>query len=116
MSAKFEGTVKFFNEEKGFGFIRQEGTNDIFFHVSEVQKGEPDQGDTVTYYPKEGKRGMVGTSVEVIKKADKDQFNGGNRRENRRPFKSHKKTNGNGQSIIRRVFLTDDFGGGFQPA
>jgi len=30
------GTVKYFNEEKFFGFIKSEGAGDVFFHISEI--------------------------------------------------------------------------------
>lgn len=95
MSARFEGTVKWFNEEKGFGFIRQEGTNDVFLHISQVEGPEmPDEGDTVSYYPKEGKKGMVAESVTITKKAEK-QERGNSGRGNRR---------GNGNRREQREF------------
>ena len=115
MSAKFEGTVKWFNEEKGFGFIKQEGTNDIFLHISQVEGPEmPDTGDTVSYYPEEGKKGMVATKVIIVRKADKDQNHrgghGGHRRDNRRQ-RTERRTSRDGQSFLRRFFEP-----GFQPA
>ncbi len=61
-----EGTVKFFNELKGFGFIApQNAQPDVFVHVS----GLIDQireNDKVKFNVVEGKRGMNAVDVEVI--------------------------------------------------
>ena len=44
-----EGTIKFFNEAKGFGFITpNDGSSDVFVHVSGLV-GEVREGDKVTY-------------------------------------------------------------------
>ncbi|MGH0348850.1 cold-shock protein [Sinorhizobium meliloti] len=44
------GTVKFFNNEKGFGFITPEnGGNDVFVHISAVQGGSLSDGQRVSY-------------------------------------------------------------------
>jgi CspA family cold shock protein len=61
-----KGTVKFFNESKGFGFIIEEGSEkDYFVHVS----GLIDQireGDNVEFELKEGKKGLNAVNVKVI--------------------------------------------------
>lgn len=63
------GTVKFFNASKGFGFIIQDGGDDIFFHISEVQGGqEPQDGDKVEFEVGQGKKGPCAVSVKVTGK------------------------------------------------
>jgi CspA family cold shock protein len=65
------GTVKWFNKEKGFGFICVSGHDDYFFHVSHIQGSQlPDNGDSVTFLPELGKKGkLVATKVTIIQKA-----------------------------------------------
>lgn len=62
------GTVKFFNSAKGFGFITpNDNTGDIFFHVSNLEQGvsEPKDGDKVEYDKGMGKKGAEATNVKV---------------------------------------------------
>lgn len=62
-----EGTVKFFNETKGFGFITpNDGSEDIFVHVSGLQ-GEIKEGDKVTYEVGEGRKGTAAVNVKAVK-------------------------------------------------
>ena len=60
------GTVKWFNSDKGFGFITAEDGNDVFVHFSAIQ-GEGfktlDEGQAVTYDLTEGARGMQASNV-----------------------------------------------------
>ncbi|WP_280769226.1 cold-shock protein [Salipaludibacillus daqingensis] len=62
-----EGTVKWFNAEKGFGFIEVEGQDDVFVHFSAIQ-GEGfkslDEGQKVTFEIEEGQRGPQATNVQ----------------------------------------------------
>ena len=62
---KMDGTVKFFNEKKGFGFITQEeGTDDLFFHISDVQNQEElTEGDAITFEVGDGDRGKKATKI-----------------------------------------------------
>jgi len=60
------GTVKFFNGAKGFGFITENETNEEFFvHVSGLID-EINEGDAVEFELKEGKKGMNAVNVKVI--------------------------------------------------
>ena len=58
-----KGTVKFFNSEKGFGFISPKEGDDIFFHVTELQSGTADKGDTVEYEVGEGRKGPMAINI-----------------------------------------------------
>ncbi|WP_243292671.1 cold-shock protein [Bacillus sp. FJAT-47783] len=62
------GKVKWFNSEKGFGFIEVEGGSDVFVHFSAIQ-GEGfktlEEGQTVTFNIEEGQRGPQATNVIV---------------------------------------------------
>lgn len=60
------GTVKFFNDSKGFGFITEEGSNkEHFVHVSGLID-EIREGDTVEFELKEGKKGLNAINVRVV--------------------------------------------------
>lgn len=61
-----KGTVKFFNETKGFGFIVEEGSNkEHFVHVSGLID-EIREGDEVEFDLKEGKKGLNAVDVKVV--------------------------------------------------
>ncbi len=61
-----KGTVKFFNESKGFGFITEEDTNkEHFVHISGLID-EIREGDDVEFDLQEGRKGMNAVNVKVI--------------------------------------------------
>ena len=59
-----KGTVKFFNEAKGFGFIKEEGGQEVFVHVTGL-KDEIQENDTVSYDTEVGKRGVNAINVRL---------------------------------------------------
>jgi CspA family cold shock protein len=62
------GTVKFFNESKGFGFITNDATGkDIFVHVTALNGLQLNQGDKVEYQETEGRKGMVASDIRLIR-------------------------------------------------
>ena len=61
-----KGTVKFFNESKGFGFITEEGVDkDHFVHISGLID-EIREGDEVEFDLQEGKKGLNAVNVKVL--------------------------------------------------
>lgn len=62
-----KGLVSFFNESKGFGFIKNLDTKqDVFVHINNV-KGEIREGNLVTYEVEMGQRGPTAVNVELSK-------------------------------------------------
>ena len=63
------GTVKFFNAEKGYGFISREGAADVFVHFSNIQ-GDGyktlDEGQHVEFDVAPGRKGEEAQNVRVI--------------------------------------------------
>ncbi|WP_210366494.1 cold-shock protein [Bacillus sp. REN3] len=63
------GRVKWFNSEKGFGFIEREDGDDVFVHFSAIQ-GEGykslDEGQEVTFDVEEGQRGPQASNVQKL--------------------------------------------------
>lgn len=64
-----QGKVKFFNAEKGFGFIEREGASDVFVHFSNIV-GEGykslDEGQTVEFDVAPGRKGEEAQNVRVV--------------------------------------------------
>ena len=61
-----KGTVKFFNDTKGFGFITEEGSNnEHFVHISGLVD-EIREGDEVEFDLVEGKKGLNAVNVKVL--------------------------------------------------
>ncbi|MFC9418572.1 cold-shock protein [Bacillus mobilis] len=62
-----QGKVKWFNADKGFGFIEREGGEDVFVHFSAIQIDgykSLDEGQRVTFEVEQGQRGLQATNVQ----------------------------------------------------
>lgn len=63
------GTVKWFNQSKGYGFIQRDSGNDLFVHYNDIQ-GEGyrslDEGDAVEFEVEEGQKGPKATNVVKV--------------------------------------------------
>ncbi len=61
------GTVKFFNESKGFGFITNDETNqDVFVHVTALNGLRLTEGDKVEFTEEEGKKGLQASNISIL--------------------------------------------------
>ena len=65
------GTVKWFNAEKGFGFIAPESGEDVFVHVSAIQSTgyrSLDEGQTVEFDITQGQKGPQAANVRLLER------------------------------------------------
>ena len=83
------GKVKWFNGEKGFGFIEQEGGGeDLFVHFSAITGDgyrNLNEGDEVEFDTERGQKGMQATNVKVTKAADPSASSRSSERSSRPP-------------------------------
>lgn len=69
MANRVQGTVKWFNGEKGYGFITPESGSDLFVHYSEIQASgfrSLDEGAKVEFEITEGKKGKQASAVTLV--------------------------------------------------
>ena len=64
-----KGTVKWFNAEKGFGFIARTGGEDVFVHFKAITASgfkSLNEGDQVEFEVEKGPKGLAATNVSVV--------------------------------------------------
>ena len=69
MSEKITGTVKWFNENKGFGFIEREGGPDVFAHFSAIQSSGYKtlaEGQRVEFIVTDGQKGPQAEEIVAV--------------------------------------------------
>jgi CspA family cold shock protein len=69
MSERVQGTVKWFNGGKGYGFISREGGPDVFVHFSAIQGDgyrNLEEGQRVEFTIEQGPKGLQASSVVVL--------------------------------------------------
>ncbi len=59
------GTVKFYNESKGFGFIKSDDGEEIFVHVTGLAGDRIRENDNVTFEVTQGKKGLNAVNVKL---------------------------------------------------
>lgn len=64
------GIVKWFNQEKGYGFISCDECDDVFVHISQVKEKGPEkdlhEGESVSFDISEGEKGPMATNVQKL--------------------------------------------------
>ena len=69
MADRIQGTVKWFNAEKGYGFISREDGDDLFVHYSEIQSSgfrSLNEGARVEFEITQGQKGLQASAVTVV--------------------------------------------------
>jgi CspA family cold shock protein len=69
MSERITGTVKWFNSDKGYGFIERQGGPDVFVHFSAIQSAgfrTLREGQKVEFSVEQGTKGQQATNIKII--------------------------------------------------
>jgi len=66
MSDSVTGTVKWFNDDKGYGFIAREGEQDVFVHFRAIEMDGRREGQVVEFTVGEGQKGPQAENVKPI--------------------------------------------------
>ena len=69
MAERVQGTVKWFNGTKGYGFISREGDEDVFVHYSAIQSDgyrSLEEGQAVEFTVEQGPKGLQAAEVMLI--------------------------------------------------
>ncbi len=69
MSERIQGTVKWFNATKGYGFIARDGGEDVFVHFSAIQSEgyrKLEEGQRVEFTVEHGPKGLQATNVIAL--------------------------------------------------
>jgi CspA family cold shock protein len=69
MNDRIQGTVKWFNATKGYGFISREGAEDVFVHYSAIRSQgfrTLNEGQRVEFTVERGPKGLQASNVEVL--------------------------------------------------
>ncbi|HCW54402.1 MAG TPA: cold-shock protein [Clostridium sp.] len=68
--ADITGVVKWYDRERGYGFISCNNGNDVFAHHSQIKEKGPDkdlkEGESVTFAIQEGEKGPMATNIQKI--------------------------------------------------
>lgn len=76
MATRVQGTVKWFNSTKGYGFLSTDDNKDVFCHFSSINaKGYKalNEGDVVEFDVESGPKGLKAANVTVLEKANQPQ-------------------------------------------
>lgn len=69
MSEQINGTVKWFNNSKGYGFLTQENGEDVFVHFTEIRSEgfrSLEEGQRVRFSIEKGPKGLQAKNVEIV--------------------------------------------------